>query len=61
MNTIRKNTAFALLVFFILSIIPFPLIADNAEVYRDIFIEETLSEVYIPVADEATVPANEMQ
>ena len=61
MNNIRKNTAFTLLVLFILSIIPFPLLADNAEVYKDIFTEETLPEIYIPVASEVQAPANEMQ
>ncbi|MEA1911654.1 MAG: hypothetical protein U9N32_08275, partial [Spirochaetota bacterium] len=29
MNTVRKNTVFAILVLFSLSIVPFPLIADN--------------------------------
>ena len=51
MNTIRKNTTFMILILFVLSIIPFPLLADNAEVYKDIFIDENLSEIYIPFVE----------
>ncbi|MCD6397835.1 MAG: hypothetical protein J7L71_09870, partial [Spirochaetaceae bacterium] len=49
MTKIYKNIAFIILVLFVMSIIPFPLLADNIEVYKDIFTDETQTEIYIPV------------
>ncbi len=60
MNTIRKNTVFGVLILFIVSIIPFPLLADNIKVYKDIFTDETRTEIYIPVEAEMPAPANEI-
>ncbi|MCK5200208.1 MAG: hypothetical protein KAR21_17750, partial [Spirochaetales bacterium] len=61
MNNIRKNTAFAILILFIMSIIPFPLLADNAEVYKDIFSDEAQAELYIPIVQETEDPVVKTQ
>ncbi|MCK5198759.1 MAG: hypothetical protein KAR21_10430, partial [Spirochaetales bacterium] len=46
MNTIRKNTAFVVLVLFILSLIPFSLVADNVAV-KTRFIKSLQQEIFL--------------
>jgi Salmonella virulence plasmid 65kDa B protein len=52
MINIRKTITFSILIFFILAIIPFPILAGNTKVCSDIFTRKTWTEIYIPDAPE---------